>query len=190
MWHIYFIMWLTGSWKGTLIKNLKKIDNENIIFPLSYRSRAMREGEVAWVDSHFVSKQEFIAWINKHEFLEYAIVHGTDYYGTKYTDVLENWIEKDKIVIKEIDILGLKRLRKEKPELDSYYSTIFLNIPICTLKERIEARWVFMCNEEFKRRENSALMEEEEIAKICDFEIDATLAPEIVVERFLKIINK
>jgi len=47
-----------------------------------------------------------------------------------------------------------------------------------------------MSDEEFERRKNSALMEEEEIAKICDFEIDATLPPEKVVERFLKIINK
>ncbi len=190
MWHIYFIMWLTGSWKGTLINNLKKLNLKNVVFPLSYKTRPKRENEKNWVDAYFISKEEFIWAINKHEFLEYAIVHETDYYGTKYEDVLEKWIELWKIVIKEIDILGLKRLKKEKPELDPYYSTVFLNIPSCILKERIESRWVFMSNEEFERRKNSALMEEEEIAKICDFEIDATLKPEKVLERFLKIINK
>ena len=190
MGHIYFIMWLTGSGKGTLIKKLKNLEDENMVFPLSYKTRKIRKNEINWVDSHFISKEKFIAWINNHEFLEYAIVHETDYYGTKYEDVLDNWIDIGKIVIKEIDILGLKRLRKEKPELDGKYSTIFLNIPICILKERIESRWVFMCNKEFTRRKNSAIMEEEEIAKICDFEIDATLSPEMVVERFLKIIKK
>ena len=190
MWHIYFIMWLTGSGKWTLIKNLEKLKIKNVIFLLLYKTRNIRENEINWVDANFVSKEEFVNWIDNHEFLEYAIVHQTDYYGTKYKDVLENWIEKEKIVIKEIDILGLKRLRKEKPELDWNYSTVFLNIPICELKNRIESRWVFMCNQEFERRQNSAIMEEEEIAKICDFEIDATLSPEKVLERFLKIINK
>ncbi len=190
MWHIYFIMWLTGSWKGTLIKNLKNLNLEDIIFPLSYRTREPRKGEIRWVDSHFISKEKFVTWINKGEFLEYATVHWTDYYGTKYKDVLENWINLGKIVIKEIDILWLKKLRREKPELDSKYSTIFLNIPNSILEERIEARWVFMCNEEFARRKNSAIIEEEEISKICTFEIDATLSQELVVEKFLKIIKK
>ena len=190
MWHIYFIMWLTGSWKWTLINNLKKLNLDNVVFPLSYKTRPIRENEVNWVDANFISKEEFVFWINNHEFLEYAIVHETDYYGTKYEDVLDKWIDLWKIVIKEIDILGLKRLKKEKPELDEKYSTVFLNIPICELKNRIESRWVFMSNEEFQRRQNSAIMEEKEIAKICDFEIDATLPPEKVLERFLKIINK
>gem|GEM_PF-5732292 len=47
-----------------------------------------------------------------------------------------------------------------------------------------------MCNEEFARRKNSAIIEEEEISKICTFEIDATLSQELVVEKFLKIIKK
>ena len=188
-WHIFFIMWISGSWKWTLIKNLQKLNLKNVHFPLSYRTRKIREWEVNWRDSYFISKEDFIIWIENKEFLEYAIVHWTDYYWTKYEDVIDNWINKWKIVIKEIDILWLKRLKKERPKFSKYYSTVFLNIPTCILKERLESRWVLMSNEEFKRRQESAFNEEKEISKICDFEIDATLNTDLIVKRFLKILE-
>lgn len=189
MWHIYFIMWITGAWKWTLIANIKKVWHPKIHIPLSYKSRSIRPNEVHGVDSYFVSKEDFVSAIEKGEFLEYAIVHETDYYGTKYEDVLDNGVYASKITIKEIDIHGLKRLKKERPELDSVYSTIFLNIPPEKLKERVEARGVFMSDEEYERRVKSSLYEEEEIMKYCDFVVDATLSPDEVLEQFLKIIH-
>jgi len=188
--HIYFIMGISGAGKGTLIKNLKKLWLKNFHFPLSYKSRPIRHHEVNGKDAYFITKEEFEEWIKNHEFLEYAIVHEKDYYGTKYKDVLENGIEKWLNVVKELDIHWLKRLLKEKPELRPYYSTIFLNIPISHLEERIKKRWDIITEEELARRKKSAQMEEKEIAKYCDYEIDATLPEEKVVEEFLKIIQK
>lgn len=190
MGHIYFIMWITGAWKGTLIENIKNKCGFPVHIPLSYKTRQKRSNEIDGVHSHFVSRESFIHSIEKWEFLEYAIVHETDYYGTKYEDVLDNGAYAWKITIKEIDIHWLKRLKKEKPELDSVYSSVFLNIPPQKLKERVEARWVFMSDDEYERRVKSALFEEEEIMKYCDYVIDATLTPDEVLQKFIEIIKK
>jgi len=138
--HIYFIMWVSGAGKWTLIKWLK--DQElDLHIPLSYKSRQPRNFEKHWVDSYFISVSDFKQSIENHEFLEYAIVHGIDYYWTKYDDVIKNGVNNGKLVVKELDIHWLKRLIKEKPELRENYSTIFLNIPINKLRERIAKRW-------------------------------------------------
>lgn len=186
--HIYFIMGIAGSGKGTLIKNLRALQNENLDFPLSYTTRPMRPGEIHGKGTYyFISRGEFLSAVEKGEFLEYAFVHQMDYYGTKLEDVFEKGVKKGKIVIKELEINGLKKLRSERPEFDPYYSTIFLNIPKEKLKERIEQRGVFMSDEEYQNRMNSAMIEEEELKDLCDFVIDATLPPEQVVDAFLKL---
>jgi len=188
LWHIYFIMWVSGAWKWTLIKWLKYQDLD-LHIPLSYKSREPRNFEKHWVDSYFISVSDFMQSIENHEFLEYAIVHGKDYYGTKYEDVIDNWINKDKLVVKELDIHWLKRLIKEKPELRENYSTIFLNIPINKLRERIAKRWEEITEIELKAREQSAIVEEAEARKYCDYMLDATQTPEKVLKEVLDIIK-
>ena len=186
--HIYFIMWVSWAGKWTLINSLKKTDLD-LHIPLSYKSRAKRDFEVDGKDAYFISVEEFKSAIEKNEFLEYAIVHGVDYYWTKYDDVILNWIEKWKNVIKELDVLWLKRLIKEKPEFSDDYSTIFLNIPVKHLRERIAKRWEDITEEELKRREKSAIMEEKEARLLCDYMLDATQSPEKVLKEVLDIIN-
>jgi len=188
--HIFFIMGISGAGKWTLIKNLKKLNLENFHFPLSYKTRPIRPNEINGVDAYFITKEEFEKGIENHEFLEYAIVHETDYYGTKYEDVIENGIEKWLNVVKELDIHGLKRLLKEKPDLRKHFTTVFLDIPVNKLEERIEKRWDNITPEELERRKKSAIMEEKEIKKIADYTIDATLPEEKVVEEFLKIVKE
>jgi dephospho-CoA kinase len=85
---------------------------------------------------------------------------------------------------------GLKKLKTERPELDSLYSTVFLNIPKELLRSRIEVRGIFMSDEEYEKRIKSSIFEEEELMKYCDYLIDATLSPNEVVEKFLEIIEK
>lgn len=188
MGHIYFIMWVSGSWKWTLIKNIKNTSLD-LHIPLSYKTRNIREGEVDRVDANFISKEEFFAWVRDWKFLEYAVVHETDYYGTKFEDVIDNWINKWKIVIKELDINWLEELRKTNPELDERYTTIFLNIPSNILRERIEKRWAFMSDEELTRRIKSSQVESQKAKELCDYIIDATQSEEKVFKEVLKIIN-
>lgn len=88
--HIYFIMGIAGSGKGTLISNLKKLEREDFYFPLSYTTRAIRPNEVSGKGTyHFITQGEFLQSIEASEFLEYAIVHQGGYYGTKMKDVYE-----------------------------------------------------------------------------------------------------
>ena len=187
-WHIYFIMWVSWAGKWTLISSLKKTKLD-LHIPLSYKSRKAREFEVDWVDSFFISKDEFEQSIKDNEFLEYAIVHGSDYYGTKFMDVIENGVELWKKVIKELDIHWLKRLMKQHPEFSSKYSTIFLNIPLDKLRERIAGRWEKITEEELLAREKSAILEETEARKYCDYMLDATQVPNKVLREVLDIIN-
>ena len=186
--HIYFIMWVSWAGKWTLISGLKKT-NLDLHIPLSYKSRKPREFEKNWIDSYFISVEEFEKSIENHEFLEYAIVHWVDYYGTKYDDVIKNGVEKNKIVVKELDILWLKRLIKEKPEFRKNYTTIFLNIPVNRLRERIAVRGEKITEKELQSRENSAIMEEKEARLLCDYMLDATQTPEKVFKEVLDIIN-
>jgi len=117
------------------------------------------------------------------------LVHELDYYGTKYEDVIKNGINKWKIVIKELDILWLNRLKKQRPEFDERYTTIFLNIPEDILRIRIESRWALMSNEELEKRINSAVMEETKAREICDFIIDSTKSEIEVLSEVLEIIR-
>lgn len=180
--HIFFIMGVSGSGKGTLIKNLQNRDLQNMHIPPSYKTRVRRPQEVNGVDAHFVSHDEFRESIENNEFLEYAIVYdGSDYYGTKYEDVIDNGINKDRMVMKEIDIKGLKRLRKEKSDLRPHYTTIFLNIPSHTLKERIIARGAPIPEDELSRRLLHSSEETAASKEICDHIIDATQSPQEVL---------
>lgn len=191
MWHIYFIMWASGSWKWTLIRNLKSLKDENFYFPLSYKTRTIRENEINWVDAFFVSKEEFFSGVQNWEFLEYAVLYDwADYYWTKFEDVIDKWIKSWKKVVKELDINWLEDLRKNRADLDEVYTTIFLNIPPELLKQRIEKRWAFMSNEELERRINTCSQENIRAKEICDFIIDGTMNEDEIVKEFLNIIKK
>jgi len=168
-------MWISWAWKWTLIRNLKNLNDDKFYFPLSYKSRQIRETEINWVDAWFVSQEEFENGIKNNEFIEYAKVYGLNsYYWTKYTDIIENWINKWKLVVKEIDMEWLLILRKKKPEFTNYYKTIFLTIPLELQIERIKARWVFMSEEELRERRKAAINEIEEAKKHCDYIIDTS----------------
>lgn len=189
MWHIYFIMWVAWSWKWTLISNFKKINFDNVLFPISYKTRPIRETEINWIDSWFISREDFFSWVQSWEFLEYALVHNLDYCWTKFKDVIDNWVKLWFKVIKELDINWLEELLKNRQDLNWLYTTIFLNIPTDVLIKRIEKRGAFMSSEELALRIDSAIMEEKKAREICDYIIDARKTETEVLDEFLKIIN-
>jgi len=182
-------MGISGSGKGTLISNIEAGAFPDIHIPLSYKTRPRRENEKNGIHAHFISKEQFFQDVKNGDFLEFALVHDLDYYGTKLADVLDNGVYQWKIVIKELDVNGLESLRTEHPELYSLYTTIFLYIPDDVLVKRIEERGAFMSDEELQKRLASALYEEHKAVEICDYIIDATQSKEAVLKEVLEIMK-
>ena len=100
----------SGAGKGTICKELIR-RNENIIPSISFTSRSIANGEKEGVDYFYISKQEFENKIKEGFFLEYAIVHNNDYYGTPKDKVLE-YLNKGYNVILEIDIEGALKVKE------------------------------------------------------------------------------
>lgn len=183
---IYFILGISGSGKSTLISNIKKLNLPNLENPLSYKTREKRDFEIDWVDAHFLSKEEFKSQIEAWEFLEYAVVHGDDYYGTKWAQINEA-LNKWKSVLKELDSNGLISLKETRQDLA--YKTIFLDLPIRELENRILQRQANIDKWELETRLKNAFIEEENLRKLCDYDIDATLSEEEILKEVLKIIK-
>ena len=95
----------SGSGKGTVINRLKSIF-PGFAYPVSYTTRDMREGEVDGEVYNFIAKEKFEDMIKNNEFLEYAIVHSNNYYGTSKNDILEP-LKSGAMVVREVDIQGL-----------------------------------------------------------------------------------
>lgn len=118
--------------KRELIKRMKNVES----LP-SYTSRAKREGDVEGETYIFVTKSEFEKMIENNELYEYDI-HHDNYYGTS-RKLLNEKIEKGKIIVKDIDVNGTENL-KNLLQQDTKIITIFLRVPKQELKRRLEER--------------------------------------------------
>jgi guanylate kinase len=165
---LYLILGPSGSGKGTVLNALRE-KYSDFVFPVSCTTRDKRPNEVDGEIYHFISKDEFKERIEKGDFLEWAIVHQDNYYGTLKEPIMDA-IEAGKTVIREVDVQGLRSIRDmiEKENLVS----IFLTVPGWeTLERRIKGR-SDMPEEEIERRHES-FMKEMEWAKECDHVIES-----------------
>lgn len=104
----------TAVGKGTVVRELLK-QSDNIVLSVSATTREPRPGEVNGVDYFFLSHEEFDQMIAKGQMLEYAIVHGTNKYGTPREPV-EVALAAGKEVVLEIDIQGARQVKRAMPE--------------------------------------------------------------------------
>ena len=104
----------TAVGKGTVVRELLK-QSDNILLSVSATTREPRPGEVNGVDYFFLSHEEFDQMIAKGQMLEYAIVHGTNKYGTPREPV-EAALSTGKEVVLEIDIQGARQVKRAMPE--------------------------------------------------------------------------
>lgn len=156
----------SGCGKGTLIKYLKK-SRPNFLYPASYTTRNKRPGETEGDVYHYVSKEEFKQKIEEDEFLEWAIVHQDNYYGTSKKDIL-NGLKEGQTVVREVDIQGAESIEKLIPK--EKVSTIFIITPTWEeLAERIQGR-AKISEEELEKRRQSYI-EEKEFESKADFVI-------------------
>jgi len=104
----------SGAGKGTVCNELLK-RNKNLFLSVSMTTRLPRDGEKDKVNYYFVSKEDFEQKINEDAFLEYAIIHNNQYYGTPKDKVME-MLEKGYDVILEIDIQGALKIKEKYKE--------------------------------------------------------------------------
>ena len=164
---LFLIVGPSGSGKGTVILELKK-RYPGFVFPVSYTTRFPRKGEENGQAYHFVSREEFKEMIEGGKFLEYAVVHSDNYYGTSKEQILEP-VKNGAVVVREVDIQGFKSIRKIVPKENLV--SIFMKVSdLEDLKGRILRRGE-ISDEELSKRLDSALKEIAQ-AKECDYEVE------------------
>jgi guanylate kinase len=105
-------------------------------------TRAPRPGEVDGVHYHFLTPEQFDAKIAAGEFLEWALVHGRNRYGTLASSVLDP-LAAGKSLVLNIDVQGVdafRRAARENPLLARHLATVFINVPLAELRARMVLR--------------------------------------------------
>lgn len=125
----------SGTGKDSICSKVAS-DLKNIEISISITSRAPRAGEKEGVNYYYISKEEFEERIKNDEFLEYAIVHNNQYYGTPKKEIEEK-LNKGISIVLVIDIQGALKVKELVP--DAIF--IFIMPPSMeALKERLIAR--------------------------------------------------
>jgi len=123
----------SGVGKDTVIARLR--ERTAIHRPTSTTSREPREGEVDGVDYHFVSPEEFLDRVERHEFAERALVYG-QLKGLERREVERPLAEGLDVIIRT-DVQGARRWRKV---LEGGVFVFLMAESVDTLKERLIAR--------------------------------------------------
>lgn len=135
---IFIVSSPSGGGKTTLIRRVIELlaqQGRQAYFSVSHTTRAPREGERHGVDYYFVSREEFLAMVDRGEFLEYAEVHG-NLYGTSWQEIAGKR-EAGFDVFLDIDVQGARQVRGKVPDAVK----IFIFPPSYEeLKRRLEAR--------------------------------------------------
>lgn len=100
----------SGAGKDTICNKVVE-DMKDTKISVSMTSREPRGKEVDGVDYFFISKEEFEERIKNDEFLEYAIVHNNQYYGTPKAEI-EAELNNGKNIILVIDIQGALKIKE------------------------------------------------------------------------------
>ena len=131
---VFIISAPSGSGKSTLVARLLAAD-PGLRFSVSYTTRRPRGNEKPGENYVYISRQEFLARIERGEFLEHAEVFG-NFYGTN-REVLEQARREGKDLILDIDVQGARQLKQRIPEAVS----IFILPPSRDiLEQRLRAR--------------------------------------------------
>jgi guanylate kinase len=126
----------SGAGKTTIVHHLlTKIPG--LEFSISATTRKPRGGEQHGKDYYFISKEEFLHWIAKKQFVEFEEVYSGTFYGTLRTEIERIW-QKGKVVIFDIDVEGGLHLKRkyEDQALAIFVQPPSLEILIERLKDR------------------------------------------------------
>jgi guanylate kinase len=142
----------TAVGKGTVIKYILEHYPE-VKLSVSATTRAPRPGEVNGIAYHFLSMAEFDANIAAGKMLEYAVVHGTNKYGT-LREPVEAALAAGQKMILEIDIQGARQVKAAMPEAN----LVFIAPPSWEeLVRRLTGRGTETAEEQARRLETARL---------------------------------
>lgn len=133
--NVFIISAPSGSGKSTLVSIIRRTV-PNLEFSISYTTRRPRGSEQNGREYYFISREEFRQMIREDQFLEYAVVFETDYYGTacRFLDQARN---QGKDLLLDIDVQGAAQVKKKVREAVS----IFILPPNRSkLEERLRSR--------------------------------------------------
>lgn len=111
----------SGVGKGTVCSRLRELHPQPF-YSVSMTTRPPRPGEVDGESYHFVDPVRFHEMIDRGELLEWAVVHGTNYYGTPRGPV-DDAVRAGRPVILEIDLQGARQIKRNLPEAKLVFLT-------------------------------------------------------------------
>lgn len=127
----------SGAGKTTVVDEVLRQCRFPLRRAVTATTRDPRPGETAGEDYHFWSRQRFEEGIAGGELIEYALVHGRDYYGTPRTEVDGPRIGGFGVLL-VIDVQGAAQVRRLYP---SDHTSVFLDVPdMAELERRLRAR--------------------------------------------------
>lgn len=115
---VYIISAPSGSGKSTLTNEILKLV-PNLVFSISYTTRAPRGSEQNGKQYHFVSVQEFDRMVREGEFLEHANVYGKCY-GTARSFLREAGKSGNDLLL-DIDVQGAAQIKKNLTDAISIF---------------------------------------------------------------------
>ena len=110
--NLYVVAAPSGAGKTTLVRLLLE-QEAGVSLSVSFTTRPPRPNEQDGRDYHFVDATAFRAMIARHEFLEWAEVHG-NLYGTSKTWISERLASGNDVLL-EIDWQGARQVRSLFP---------------------------------------------------------------------------
>lgn len=128
----------SGAGKSTVVDEVLKRCRFPLRRAITATTRDPRPGEEAGKDYHFWPRDRFEQAItSQKELLEYALVHGDDYYGTPRTEVDGPRLAGDGVLL-VIDVQGAAAVRAKYP---GDHRSVFLDVPdMGELERRLRAR--------------------------------------------------
>lgn len=104
----------TAVGKGAVSSYIREHHPE-VWLSVSATTRPPRPGEIDGHHYHFLDADTFSRMVKAGEFLEYAVVHGRNWYGTPRAAV-EQRLGENRPVLLEIDLAGARQVRQSMPD--------------------------------------------------------------------------
>jgi guanylate kinase len=176
----------SGSGKSTIAKQVM-LAIPTLAFSISATTRQPRAGEQHGVHYYFMNLTNFESYIKENKFAEYEQVYPGKYYGTLHTELNRMW-QIGNTPLLDIDVKGAINIK-------NYYKqnacTIFIDVPILELKNRLVARGTETM-EAITERVNKASIEQQDKNKFdyCIPNIDLEIAVTEVIKTINNFLNK